>query len=86
MATSTITSRGQTTIPRDIRKKMHLQEGDRIEWVERNDGHIEIIAITRDAEDVAGMFSDWVKKPVSIDDMNKRAKQLAAAKFRQGLE
>ena len=86
MATSTITSRGQTTIPRDIRKKMHLQEGDRIEWVERNDGHIEIIPITRDAEDVAGMFSDWVKKPVSIDDMNKRAKQLATAKFLQGLE
>jgi hypothetical protein len=54
--------------------------------VERNDGHIEIIPITRDAEDVAGMFSDWVKKPVSTDDMNKRAKQLAAAKFRQGLE
>ena len=55
MATSTITSRGQTTI-------------------------------LRDAEDVAGMFSDWVKQPVSIDDMNERARQLAAAKFLQGLE
>ena len=86
MATSTVTSRGQTTIPRDIRKKMHLQEGDRIEWVERSDGHIEIIPITRDAAEVAGMFRDWVKKPVSIEDMNKKVKQAAAAKFLQGLE
>lgn len=86
MATSTVTSRGQTTIPRDIRKKMHLQAGDRIEWVERNDGHIEIIPITRDAADVAGMFRDWVKKPVSVEDMNKKARQLAAGRFRQGLE
>jgi hypothetical protein len=32
------------------------------------------------------MFRDWVKKPISIEDMNKKVKQAAAAKFLQGLE
>ena len=86
MATSTITSRGQTTIPRNIRESNHLQEGDQIEWVETEDGHIEIIPITREASKVAGLFKDWVKTPVSIEEMNKTVKQAATAKFREGLE
>ena len=86
MAVSTITSRGQTTIPRHIREKIHLQEGDKIEWVETDDGHIEVIPITRDAAQVAGLFKHWVKKPVSIDDMNTAIKRTAAEKFRRSLE
>ena len=82
MVTSTITSRGQTTIPRKIRENNHLQEGDQIEWVETDDGHIEIIPVTRDAAKVAGLFSDWVKKPVSVEEMSQAVKQRAATKFR----
>ena len=86
MTTSTITSRGQITIPRHIREKVHLQEGDKIEWVETDDGHIEIIPVTRDAAQVAGLFKHWVKKSVSIDDMNTAVKRAAADKFRRSVE
>lgn len=86
MSTSTITSRGQTTIPRHIRESNHLQEGDRIEWVERADGHIEVIPITRDAAQVAGLFQHWVKEPVSVDEMNTAIKQAAMDKFKSSLE
>lgn len=86
MATSTITSRGQTTIPRKIRERNHLREGDQIEWVETEDGHIEVIPITRDAAKVAGLFKDWVKAPVSVEEMNLAVKQAAAAKFRDRSE
>ncbi|MBL4620828.1 MAG: AbrB/MazE/SpoVT family DNA-binding domain-containing protein [Immundisolibacteraceae bacterium] len=86
MATSTITSRGQTTIPRKIRENNHLQEGDQIEWVETVDGHIEIIPVTRDAARVAGLFNDWVKRPVSIENMGEAVKEAAAGKFRDPLK
>lgn len=85
MTTSTVTARGQTTIPVDIRQKMLLQEGDRIEWIERDDGHIEIIPVTVDASKVAGMFSEWVKKPITVDEMNAKVKEAAVKKFNQGL-
>lgn len=85
MATSTITSRGQTTIPQDIRKRMHLKEGDRIEWVERDDGHLEVIPVTLDASQVAGKFKDWVTLPVSINKMND-VKKSVASRYSRGLK
>ena len=33
MPSSTLTSKGQTTLPKEIREQLHLQPGDRIEYV-----------------------------------------------------
>ncbi len=35
---STITSRGQTVIPAEIRKHFHLSTADRLEWILEKDG------------------------------------------------
>jgi len=35
---STITERGQTVIPAEIRRKFHLGPADRLEWVAEPDG------------------------------------------------
>jgi len=35
MATSKIGRRGQTTIPRDIRKRLNLKEGNRVAFIRR---------------------------------------------------
>ena len=37
MAHSTVTSKGQTTIPGEIRKALHIQPGDRLEYVVEGD-------------------------------------------------
>lgn len=37
MPTSTLTSLGQTTIPKSIRDALHLQPGDRIEFIVEED-------------------------------------------------
>lgn len=34
---STITQRGQTVIPAEIRRRFHLSPSDRLEWVIEND-------------------------------------------------
>lgn len=33
MPSSTLTSKGQTTLPKEVRDQLHLQPGDRIEYV-----------------------------------------------------
>ncbi|HED14088.1 MAG TPA: AbrB/MazE/SpoVT family DNA-binding domain-containing protein [Gammaproteobacteria bacterium] len=33
---STLTSRGQTVVPAEIRRKFHLTQSDRLEWVIEN--------------------------------------------------
>jgi AbrB family looped-hinge helix DNA binding protein len=44
---TSVTKKGQTTIPADIRKRHHLQEGDRLSWLD--DGEvIRIVPVPKD--------------------------------------
>lgn len=46
MAISTITSKGQTTIPKSVRERLHLKTGDRVEFVAQDDGTALIVPAT----------------------------------------
>lgn len=39
---STITSKGQTTVPKRIRDQLHLGEGSKIEWAIGEDGAVRV--------------------------------------------
>lgn len=41
MPTSTLTSDGQTTVPKEVREALHLEEGDKLKW-EVRDGKLEV--------------------------------------------
>jgi antitoxin PrlF len=69
MATATLTSKGQITIPASIRDALHIGTGDRVEFVEVEPGRYEFIAATRPVTALKGMFGK-PKKAVSIEDMN----------------
>ncbi len=69
MTSATVTSKGQITIPARIREAMKVSAGDRIEFVQVEDGRYEFIAATRSVTDLKGMFGKSEKR-VSIDDMN----------------
>lgn len=40
MSTATLTSKGQITLPKEIREHFHLSEGDRVEFVIAEDGEV----------------------------------------------
>jgi AbrB family looped-hinge helix DNA binding protein len=65
---ATITSKGQITIPIGVRRSLQVGTGDRIEFVEIAEGRFEVIAATRSAMELKGMFG--TRKAVSIEDMN----------------
>lgn len=48
MSESTISSKGQVTIPKAIRTRMRLKVGDRLRFVVEADGSVRLAAATRD--------------------------------------
>ncbi|MBC7683181.1 MAG: AbrB/MazE/SpoVT family DNA-binding domain-containing protein [Ferruginibacter sp.] len=70
MTTATISSKGQITIPADVRQAMQVDTGDRVEFVELEPGRYEFVAATRSVTQLKGMFGTAVKT-VSIEEMNQ---------------
>ena len=70
MSTSTLTSKGQTTIPKDIRERLNLRPGDRLEFVIDDDGRVLVLPASIDASELTGMLKPPAK-PVSVADMNR---------------
>ena len=70
MSTSTLTSKGQTTIPKDIRKRLNLQPGDRLEFVIDEDGRVLVLPASIDASESAGMLKSPART-VSVEDKNR---------------
>ena len=69
MTTATVTSKGQITIPAQVREALNVVAGDRVEFVEVAPGRYEFIAATRSVTDLKGMFGK-AAKVVSIEEMN----------------
>ena len=70
MATATVTSKGQITIPAQVRTALGVDAGDRIEFVEVERGQFAIVAATRSVQELKGLFQGKRSKRVSIAEMN----------------
>jgi antitoxin PrlF len=80
MTTATLTSKGQITIPADVRNALKVDAGDRVEFVQIAPDRFEFVAANRSITELKGMFGKS-GKTVSIDDMNKAiAKRGASAR------
>ncbi|MEM7043887.1 MAG: type II toxin-antitoxin system PrlF family antitoxin [Pseudomonadota bacterium] len=69
MLSSTLTARGQTTIPAEIRKKLALKPGDRILYLEE-DGRVRIVAADKRANDLKGLLPK-PDRPVRLEEMDR---------------
>jgi len=70
LSTAAVTTKGQITIPVDVRRSLKLAAGDRVEFVQVAPGRFELIAVTRSVRELKGLFGKPVR-PVSIEDMNQ---------------
>jgi AbrB family looped-hinge helix DNA binding protein len=70
VAGATLTSKGQITIPVQVRAALGVDAGDRIEFIEIEKGQFAIIAATRSVRELNGLFHRKGRKPVSIEEMN----------------
>jgi antitoxin PrlF len=69
MATATITSKGQTTIPKEVRAAANLKPGDRIHFAVLEDGTIIVRVKNRSIREIA--FNSPAGKRVSLAQMKR---------------
>ncbi len=77
MSTATLTSKGQITIPADVRRLLNVQTGDRVEFVQIEPGRFELVAATRSVRELKGLFGN-PGRTVSIAEMNRTIAEQAA--------
>jgi antitoxin PrlF len=70
MPTATVTSKGQITIPQQVRDAMGLQAGSKVDFVAA-DGGFKVVALQTSAPGLKGRFAGRVAKPVSVAAMDR---------------
>ena len=68
---ATLTSKGQATIPKEIRDCLGMKPGDRIVFTLLSNGTVVIRAKTRRVGDLAGVLYRKGRKRVPIDEMSR---------------
>lgn len=66
---ATITSKGQITLPKEVRERYGLKPGDTVEFLEEK-GRTWLHARTMRATDLAGILHKPGMRTVSIEEMN----------------
>jgi AbrB family looped-hinge helix DNA binding protein len=67
---SRMTSKGQTTIPAEIRERLGLQTGDRIAFIEMEHGFL-ILPRNRPASTLFGALSQFALPDTSLEDYDR---------------
>lgn len=70
MSETTLTSKGQVTVPREIRDRLGLASGDRLTFTLLSDGTVVMRAKTRRLLDLAGSLTRPGQPKVTVEQMN----------------
>jgi AbrB family looped-hinge helix DNA binding protein len=71
MSESTVTTKGQITIPKAVRETLHLEAGDRVYFDVRGDGTVLLVARNEPLESLFGTLKGKKKRAkISVADMN----------------
>jgi AbrB family looped-hinge helix DNA binding protein len=80
MSEATMTSKGQITVPKEIRLKLRLKAGDRVRFVVESDGRVRLWPAKRDVSELRGTLPR-PKRKVSLEDMDEAIRRHAAQRF-----
>ena len=69
MSTAVMTSKGQVTIPLDVRNKLGLDQGDRVDFVDLGNNQFAIMAAVEEVTTLKGLVRKSAA-PVSLAAMN----------------
>ena len=73
MSAATITSKGQITIPKDIRALLDLHSGDKINFIVQESGEVRFLPATQDISTLKGIISK-PQKAVTVEEMKATIK------------
>ena len=70
MATATLTSKGQITLPKTIRDRLQVDTGDQVDFVVNERGDIVVRAVSLDIAELKGLLKRRRRQGVSVGKMN----------------
>jgi AbrB family looped-hinge helix DNA binding protein len=70
-AESALTSKGQTTIPKEVRERLSLKPGDRITFTVMPDGTVQMRVKNKSVMDLAGRLRRKGRKPVPVEALSR---------------
>ncbi|MFT3797575.1 AbrB/MazE/SpoVT family DNA-binding domain-containing protein [Microbacterium sp.] len=85
MTTATVTSKGQITIPKDVRDDLKLETGSKVMFVKLRNGQYRLVPRTGSIMDIAGILHDPARPPMTIEEMNEAIAEGGAASGLRGM-
>ena len=82
MALATITTKGQVTIPKEIRESLKLHTGDKIEIIVTENGEAIIRPISIKVDDIFCKLHDPARKAVTLQAMDDAIRNRMKDKFK----
>ena len=82
MASATITTKGQITIPKSIRDSLMLNTGDQIEFIVTDKREALIRPISKKVDDVFGILNKPGRKTVTVEEMDEKIRQRMKDNFK----
>jgi antitoxin PrlF len=67
---ATLTSKGQTTIPKEIRDALGMQPGDRMTFTLMPDGTVVMRVKNKSVTELAGMLHKTGREPIPTDGLS----------------
>jgi AbrB family looped-hinge helix DNA binding protein len=80
MTIATVTSKGQVTIPADVRKELGLRSGSRIDFVYLDAGRYEIVVATGSVTSLKGLIPAPAT-PVTLEQMDAAIAEATSSDF-----
>jgi AbrB family looped-hinge helix DNA binding protein len=68
-ALTTLSSKGQVTVPREVRERLGLRAGDKIAWATLSNGTVVLRPKTRRLADLVGRLTQPGQPGVSVGEM-----------------
>ncbi len=81
MVLTTLTTKGQVTIPKQIRDTLKLHTGDKIEIIVTENREALIRPVSKKVDDVFGKLYKPTKKSISLESMNDAIKDRMKGKL-----
>jgi antitoxin PrlF len=79
--TATLTTKGQVTIPKEVRDHLGVDTGDRLSFVVQEDGTVIVQSLTRHVRDLDGLLRRPGRRSVSVDAMHEGVARRMRTKF-----
>ena len=70
MATATLTSKGQTTVPKEVRDHLSLKPGDKLDFRIDADGQVRLSVRKRRLHELAGMLGEPARR-FSLEEIDE---------------